>query len=440
MELSRTDQILCDLIKMNTISGVYPERPCITYIKNLFDEAGIENRVIALDDQRPNLYACIPAGIASDHKKPPVLFYGHVDVVPVDNQDWSSDPFGAEIKDGYIWGRGAIDMKGEVAMFIGLALQMKELNLQLPFDVRFLFVSDEEGTGKFGASYLVDQHSDIFAGIKWAFGEIGGFTFHVAGKQIYPVMVAEKQFSHIKVTAKGEGGHGSLSHHNTAMEKAARAIIKLSTERLPVRITPAATLMIEGFADIMGGIQGKVLRRLLKPAKTDKTLKLLGSAGELFDPLLHNNANVTIVGGGNAINVIPSAVSFECDLRLVPGCTMEEGIADVQHLIGSDYEIEVVEYNPGSSKIDMSLYKVISQTLIEKEAEAKPVPFVLSGVTDGRFLSKLGIQTYGFTPMKLPEDYNFTALAHAADERIPVGATAFGTEILVRLVKNLGLE
>ena len=186
------------------------------------------------------------------------------------------------------------------------------------------------------------------------------------------------------------------------MEKAARAIIKLSTERLPVRITPAATLMIEGFADIMGGIQGKVLRRLLKPAKTDKTLKLLGSSGELFDPLLHNNANVTIVGGGNAINVIPSAVSFECDLRLVPGCTMEEGIADVQHLIGSDYEFEVVEYNPGSSKIDMSLYKVISQTLIEKEAEAKPVPFVLSGVTDGRFLSKLGIQTYGFTPMKLP--------------------------------------
>lgn len=439
MELSRTDQILCDLIKMDTTSGVNPERPCIEYIKNLFDKAGIENRIIALDSERPNLYACIPAGNGFDHKKTPILFYGHVDVVPVDNQNWSCEPFSAEIKDGYIWGRGAIDMKGEVAMFIGLALQIKEMGLQFPFDIKFLFVSDEEGTGTCGASYLADQHPELFEGVKWAFGEIGGFTFHVAGKQIYPVMVAEKQFSHIKVTARGEGGHGSLSHHDTAMEKAARAIVKLATERLPVRITPAVTLMIEGFADIMGGIQGKVLRRLLKPAKTDKTLKLLGSAGELFDPLLHNNANVTIVNGGSAINVIPSAVSFECDLRLVPGSTMEEGIADVRKLIGADYEIEVVEYNPGSSRIDMSLYDLISQTLVEQEPEAKPVPFVLSGVTDGRYLAKLGIQTYGFTPMKLPEDYNFTALAHAADERIPVGVTKFGTEVLIELVKKLAI-
>ncbi len=437
MELSRTDQILCDLIKMDTTSGINPERPCIEYMQALFDEAGIESRVIALEDDRPNLYACIPAGKSIEEKKPPILFYGHVDVVPVTDQEWSCDPFGAGVKDGYIWGRGAIDMKGELAMFIGLALAIKEEGLQLPFDVRFLFVSDEEGTGKFGAAYLVEQHPEIFQDVKWAFGEIGGFTFHVAGKQIYPIMVAEKQFSHIRVTAKGEGGHGSLSHHGTAMERAARAIVKLSTERLPVRITPAATLMIEGFAGIMGGIQGKVLRRLLKPSKTDKTLRLLGTAGELFDPLLHNNANVTIVSGGSAINVIPSAVSFECDLRLVPGCTMEEGIADVKSLIGSDYEIEVVEYDPGSSKIDMRLYDVISYTLTSREPEAKPVPFVLSGVTDGRFLSKLGIQTYGFTPMKLPEDYNFTALAHAADERIPVGATAFGTEVLMELVKNL---
>ena len=437
MELSRTDQILCEPIKLDTTSGNNPERPCIEDIQALFDEAGIESRVIALEDDRPNLYAWIPAGKGIEEKKPPILFYGHVDVVPVTDQEWSCDPFGAEVRDGYIWGRGAIDMKGELAMFIGLALAIKEAGLQLPFDVRFLFVSDEEGTGRFGASYLVEQHPEIFQDVKWAFGEIGGFTFHVAGKQIYPIMVAEKQFSHIRVTAKGEGGHGSLSHHGTAMEKAARAIVKLSTERLPVRITPAATLMIEGFADIMGGIQGKVLRRLLRPSKTDKTLKLLGTAGELFDPLLHNNANVTIVSGGSAINVIPSAVSFECDLRLVPGCTMEEGIADVKSLIGSDYEIEVVEYDPGSSKIDMCLYDVISRTLTNREPEAKPVPFVLSGVTDGRFLSKLGIQTYGFTPMKLPEDYNFTALAHAADERIPVGATAFGTEVLMELVKNL---
>lgn len=437
MELSRTDRILCDLIKMDTTSGINPERPCIAYIKNLFDEAGIESQVIALDSDRPNLYACIPAWEGFQQKKSPILFYGHVDVVPAENQDWTHGPFSADIKDGYIWGRGAIDMKGEVSMFIGLALQIKESGMKLPFDVRFLFVSDEEGTGKYGMSHLVDHHAGLFEGVKWAFGEIGGFTFHVAGKQVYPIMVAEKQFSHIKVTARGAGGHGSLSHNDTAMEKAARAMVKLSEQRLPVRITPAATLMIEGFAEIMGGVQGRVLKRLLNPSKTDKTLRLIGSAGELFDPLLHNNVNVTMVNGGEAINVIPSAVSFECDLRLVPGCTMEDGAADIQALIGDGYEIEVVEYNPGSSEIDMSLFDVISRTLVAREPKVKPVPFVLSGVTDGRFLSKLGIQTYGFTPMKLPEDYNFTALAHAPDERIPVGTTTFGTEVLTALVKNL---
>ncbi len=437
MELSRLDQILQQMIRIDTTSGIRPEKPCIEYIQSLLETAGISTEIFARDEQRPNLLARIPACAEAGEEKPPLLFYGHVDVVPVTDQQWSCDPFGAEVKDGYIWGRGAIDMKGEVAMFIGLALAVAEQKLKLPFELRFLFVSDEEGDGLYGMSYLVDQHPEIFEGIKWAFGEIGGFTFHALGKKIYPVMVAEKQFAHLRITAKGEGGHASLAHHGTAMEKAAEAVVALAKNRLPVRITPPVQMMIEGFADIAGGVSGKMLRRLLQPAKTDKTLKLLGTAGSLFEPLLHNNINVTIISGGSAINVIPSAVSFQADMRLVPGCSIEEGIEDVRSLIGEDFTIEVVTYDPGSNTVDMRLYEQIARTLRACEPEAEPVPFVLSGVTDGRFLSKLGIQTYGFTPMDLPQDYDFTALAHSADERIPVGTVDFGTKVLLRLLRQL---
>ena len=437
MELSRIDQILCRLIRMDTTSGVHPERPCIEYIRELLESAGIETSVYALDEERPNLYACIPSKEDPERRKPPLLFYGHVDVVPVTDQQWSCDPFGAEIKDGYIWGRGAVDMKGEIAMFIGLALAAAEQRLELPFDLRFLFVSDEECSGRYGMAYLVDRHPELFEGVKWAFGEIGGFTFHVAGQQIYPIMIAEKQFAHLRITARGSGGHGSLAHTGTAMERAAEAVAKLSKERLPVRITPPVRLMVEGFAVILGGFQGKVLRRLLQPRWTDRILKLMGGTGTLFDPLLHNNINVTIISGGSAINVIPSAVTFQGDMRLVPGCSIEEGIEDVRSLIGDGFTIDVEEYNPGSSSTDMSLYEQISRTMTSCEKGAKTVPFVLSGVTDGRFLSRLGIQTYGFTPMKLPEDYNFTEFIHSADERIPVGAADFGAEVLLKLVCNL---
>lgn len=437
MELSRTDRILRRLIQIDTTSGVQPERPCIEYIRSLFEEAGIETKIFALDEDRPNLFACIPSAAALEQKKPPLLFYGHVDVVPVTDQNWSCDPFGAEVKDGYIWGRGAIDMKGEVAMFIGLALSVAEQKLELPFDLRFLFVSDEECDGKYGMAYLTEAHPELFGGVEWAFGEIGGFTFHVSGKQIYPVMVAEKQFAHLRITARGEGGHASLAYQGTAMERAAEAILKLSRNRLPVRITPPVSMMVEGFAEIMGGVQGKVLKRLLKSSATDKTLKLLGAGGTLFSPLLHNNINVTIVDGGSAVNVIPSAVTFQCDMRLVPGCSIEDGVEDVRSLIGEDFEIEVREYNPGSESTDMRLYETIAKVLTDCEPEARPVPFVLSGVTDGRFLSRLGIQTYGFTPMKLPEGFSFISLVHSADERIPVGATDFGTRMLLELVRRL---
>ena len=432
-QLSSSDQLLRELIRFDTTVEVNPEKPAIDYIRTLLEKEEIETETFSRTEERPNLMATIKSENA---QLPPLLMYGHIDVVPVEGQKWSEEPFGAAVRDGYIWGRGTLDMKGELAMFITSMIQIKRDNISLPFDLKLLVVSDEEGTGNWGMAYLVREHAGIFDGVKYALGEIGGFSMRLSGKKLYPVMIAEKQFAHLKITATGEGGHGSFSHSNTAMERLCRAVEKLSSQSLPVRITSPVRLMIEAIASALGGAEGMALRLLLKPALTDKMLGLLGKQLEIFKPLLHNNINVTMIEGGNAVNVIPSRVSCHCDVRLVPGCTMEDAIKDIESIIGSSYEIEVVEYDKGSESIDMTLTDELFAALCRKDPEAVPVPLVVTGVTDGRFLSLLGIQTYGFTPMDLPEELDFTSLIHAADERIPAGAVDFGKDVIIDFICN----
>ena len=432
-QLSPSDQLLRQLIRFDTTVEESPEKPAIDYIRTLLEKEGIETETFFRTEERPNLMATIKSDNAV---LPPLLMYGHIDVVSTEGQRWSQEPFGAAVSEGYIWGRGALDMKGELAMFITSMIQIKRDKISLPFDLKLLVVSDEEGTGNWGMSYLVKEHPEIFKGIKYALGEIGGFSMRLSGKKLYPVMIAEKQFAHLKITAAGEGGHGSFAHSNTAMERLCKAVEKLSSQSLPVRITPSARLMIEAIAAALGGAEAIALKLLLKPSLTDKIIGLAGKQLEIFKPILHNNINVTMIEGGSAINVIPSRVSCHCDVRLVPGCTMEDAIKDIESIIGSSYEIEVVEYDKGSESLDMTLTDELFAALCRKDSEAVPVPLVVTGVTDGRFLSILGIQTYGFTPMDLPADLEFTSLIHAADERIPVGAVDFGKEIIIDFICN----
>lgn len=432
-QLSPSDQLLRELIRFDTTVDESPEKPAIDYIRTLLEKEGIETETFYRTEERPNLMAKIKSDNAV---LPPLLMYGHIDVVSTEGQKWSREPFEAAVSEGYIWGRGAVDMKGELAMFITSMIQVKRDKISLPFDLKLLVVSDEEGTGSYGMAYLVKEHPDIFDGIKYALGEIGGFSMELSGKKLYPVMIAEKQFAHLKITAAGEGGHGSFAHSNTAMERLCKAVEKLSSQSLHVRITPSARLMIEAIAAALGGAAAIALKLMLKPSLTDKIIGLAGKQLEIFKPILHNNINVTMIEGGSAVNVIPSRVSCHCDVRLVPGCSIEEAIKDIESVIGISYEIEVVEYDKGSEALDMTLIDELFAALCRKDPEAIPVPLVLTGVTDGRFLSILGIQTYGFTPMELPKDLDFTSLAHAADERIPVGAVDFGKETIIDFICN----
>lgn len=423
------------LIQFDTTNGEKPERECIEFIKGLLDDAGLETSLVSRDEQRPNLIAKYPSS-NPDPSIPPFVMYGHVDVVPVADQEWEKDPFAGIIEDGYLWGRGAIDMKGEHGMMLDALLNIVAEKKEFPFDIIYMAVSDEEGMSDYGMKYLVENHPEIFERMKYAMGEIGGFSLKIMGKKLYPIQIGEKQVAEIKITAKGEGGHASMKHSGTAMERLAEAIAKLSKNRLPVRIAPSVRYMLEEMSKSFGGVIGMGIKLLLKPALTDKLLDLLGTAGNLFDPLMHNSLNVTVVGGGSAVNVIPSSVWCKCDLRMVPECTMDEAISDIKALIGDDFEIEVLNYDEGMAGVDLKLYESMAAAIKKADPSGYPVPFVLQAVTDARFMARARVQSYGFTPMNLPEDYDFTDLSHNANERVPIDALTFGAKVIYDYINN----
>ena len=439
----RPEEILQKLIRFNTVNPPGNEAECIEYLKSIFDEAGLETKVLAKVPGRPNLFA----RLAGTGEKPPILFYGHVDTVPVSGQDWSVDPFEGLIKDGFLWGRGALDMKGLLSMFISAILRLKEESSAkptasvseavLPFDVLLLCLCDEENKGDFGAKYICEEHAGLLTGVKYAIGELGGFSMYVGGKKFYPVMVSEKQCAHLRVTFRGKGGHGSTVHRNSAAAKLGRALVRLDEKRLPLHVSEEARIMIKAIAASIGP-GGLVLRQTLNPLFSGKILDLIGTDGEYFDAILHNTVNATIIKNQNdSINVIPEEVSVELDTRLVPRLKIEDVIRELRTLFGDDCLIEVVNYDPGPVTVDYTMFDTFAGVLKKCDPGAIPIPYIMSGVTDGRFFAGLNIQTYGFTPMNLPEDFALTELIHGADERIPLDALHFGADAVYELLMSL---
>ncbi len=424
----RPVEILQRLIQFNTTNPPGNEAACINYIRELLNDAGIESTLIAKDPHRPNLIARIPG----EGKVPPLLMYGHVDVVTTENQPWQHPPFEGKLIDGYVWGRGALDMKGGVAMMVAAFLRANAEGLRPPGDVVLAIVSDEEANGTFGAKFLVEEHPELFKGIKHAIGEFGGFTLTIGGKRLYPIMISEKQICWIKATVRGAGGHGSMPVKGGAMARLAKLLKALDENDLPVHVSPPARMMVEAMASALGGAQGMILGQLTNPALTDLILKTLGERGRTFYPLFRNTASPTILHGSSKINVIPGEVSIELDGRLLPGQTPEAMIRELQSIVGDDVQLDVVQFEPGPAEPDMSMFNTLAGILKEADPDGTPIPLLLSGVTDGRFFTQLGIQTYGFLPLTLPEDFNFTSVIHAADERVPAAAIEFGAQAIFK--------
>jgi acetylornithine deacetylase/succinyl-diaminopimelate desuccinylase-like protein len=297
-------------------------------------------------------------------------------------------------------------------------------------------LADEEAGSDLGAGFLVAEHPELFSGVRFSIGEFGGFTMQVAGRRFYPIMVAEKQVCWARAKIRGRAGHGSMPIRGGAMGKLARLLGELDRRRLPVHVTPVTRAMIEAIAAELPAPLALSLRGLLKPHLTDRLLDVIGERVKVFDSLLHNTASPTIVAGGDKINVIPDEVILELDCRLLPGFTPQDVFAELRALSGVDLEFEVIRHEPVTAEPDLTLLDTLAQTLRELDPAAKPIPLLLPAVTDGRFFSLLGIQTYGFLPMQLPEDMAFMELIHAENERLPVDALEFGTRAIARVLER----
>lgn len=430
----RPAELLQNLIRFDTTNPPGNELACIRYIQDLLAESGIESTIVAKDDNRPNLIA----RLKGRGDAPPLLLYGHVDVVTTEGQEWTHPPFAAEIADGYIWGRGALDMKSAVVMMLSAFLRAKDDDLALPGDVIFLALSDEEALGTYGAKFLTEEHADLFEGVRYALGEFGGFSLHISGKKFCPIMVGEKQVCWTKATLRGPGGHGSIPMRGGTAAKLGKMLSTLDKKRLPVHITPVVREMLKTVSRELPFPQGMVLGQLLNPMMTDRILDLLGEQLQTFDAVLHNTVNATIFQGGHKINVVPSEITVNLDGRLLPGFQPEDMFRELHELLGDDIELEVVSFDPGPSEPDMGLFDTLAGVLKEADPGGIPMPLLLGAVTDGRFFAQIGIQTYGFTPMQLPEDFNFSATIHAADERIPVEAAEYGTQAVYQVLQRFG--
>jgi len=425
-------EILQELIRFDTTNPPGNERPCIDYIAGLFRDAGLESLPIARDPDRPNLIARLPGrGDA-----PPLLLYGHVDVVPAGGRAWTHLPFEGRIADGFVWGRGSLDMKGGLAMMISALLGAGEAGVVPAGDLLFAALADEEAGGGAGARFLVEAHPELFHGVRYAIGEFGGFPLHIGDRTFYLIQVGEKRPLFVRACVRGPAGHGALPARGGTMARLARVLDRLDRHRFPIRIHPVVRRMVESIADELPGIQGRFFRRILDPRRSERVLDRLGETGRSLEPLLRDTVNATIVRGGRAPNVVPSEINIGLDARLLPDMPDDEFLDQLQSVVGDGVALSVPVREVLAPTADLGLFDALAGLLREARADAIPVPYLLPGSSDGRLFARLGIQTYGFTPMTLPPSFRFFETIHATDERIPVDAVEFGSRVIGQLIRT----
>lgn len=426
-------RLLQRLVQLDSSNPPGNERACVELIASTVRAAGIEPRILGRDSARPNLVARVAGrGVA-----PPLLLYGHTDVVPARADEWRHPPFGGELIDGEVWGRGALDMKGGLAMLLTAFLRVVEQPTLPPGDVIFAATSDEEAGGELGAAYLVRDHGELFADVRHAISEYGGYTEHVAGRRLVPIGVAEKRRCTLRLTVAGRGGHSAVPRHGQAPGKLGLALVALDRRRTPAHITPAVREMIRAIADGLPALPGGALRALLRPRLTDTILRLAGRRAEDLDPLFRNTATPTIIGAGEISNMLPAVAHAELDGRLLPGHDPETLIAELRAIVPADTRLELLHADPAPARRrpNLELLPLLTGVLKEDDPACHPFPLVNAGMTDARHFDRLGIQTYGFLPMQLPPGL-MPQLLHAANERIPAAALTAGARAIARLIER----
>ncbi len=421
-------QLCSDLIRIDTTNlGDHSgpgERAAAEHVAALLAGAGLDPVLLESHPQRASVVARV-AG--TDPARPALLIHGHLDVVPADAADWRVPPFSGEVRDGCVWGRGAVDMKDMDAMVLAVIRERMAQGRRPPRDLVLAFLADEEAGGTWGARWLVDNHPELFEGVTEAIGEVGGFSATIGGQRLYPVQTAEKGMAWLRLTARGTAGHGSMLQPDNAVTALAETVARIGRHEWPVRLTPSARAFLEAAAAALGmpGISQNELSAVL--AK-------LGPLSRMVGATLSNTANPTMLSAGYKVNVIPQAAAAEIDGRFLPGYE-EEFLAELDGLLGPGITREFVHRDVAlETSFDGDLVAAMSGALLAEDPEARVVPFCLSGGTDAKSFSRLGIRCFGFTPLRLPDDLDFSGMFHGVDERVPAEALSFGVRVLDRFI------
>ncbi len=419
-------ELASELIRIDTTNTGDPdtvtgEREAAEYVAAKLSEVGFEIEMVESGaPRRDNVFCRLPG---ADPGRGALLVHGHLDVVPADPAEWSVHPFSGAVQDGYVWGRGAIDMKDMVAMTIAVARRFKRDGVTPPRDLVFAFLADEEAGGEYGAQWLVRNRPDLFEGCDEAVGEVGGFSLTVAEDQrVYLIETAEKGIAWMRLNARGKPGHGSFLHDDNAVTKVAEAVARLGNHAFPLTLTDTVRAFLEQMSQLTG----------LEFPEDDLegSLRKLGPLSRIVGATVRDTANPTMLKAGYKANVIPSNAEATVDCRVLPG-RQDAFLREVDELLGPDVSREwITNLPPLETTFDGPLVEAMAAALRTEDPGSRTVPYMLSGGTDAKHFAELGMRCFGFAPLRLPPDLDFASLFHGIDERVPVDALRFGARVL----------
>ncbi|MCW2818370.1 MAG: dapE 4 [Marmoricola sp.] len=421
-------EICRDLIRIDTTNhgdGDGPgERKAAEHVAALLDEVGIEAELWESEPGRTNVVARW-GGTTGE----PVLVHGHLDVVPADAADWQVHPFSGEVQDGMVWGRGAVDMKDFDAMLLSTVRARARAGVVPDRPLVLCFTADEEAGGHRGAGPLVEAKREWFEDCTYAVGEVGGFSTTVRGRRLYLVEAAEKGMAWMRLTARGHAGHGSMRHPDNAVTSLAEAVARVGRHAWPVQLTPTMRTLLASVGELAG-----------VEATPDNALELVeefGPAARMIGAVLTHTTNPTMLDAGYKVNVVPGQATARIDGRFLPGLK-DEFVATMQELVGPDVEIAFDSLQDGlETAYDGAVADAMTASILEEDPEAIVAPYLMSGGTDAKHFTKLGMRAFGFAPLRLPDDLDFTGLFHGVDERVPVDALEFGARVFDRFLGKL---
>jgi acetylornithine deacetylase/succinyl-diaminopimelate desuccinylase-like protein len=421
-----------DLIRIDSTNTGDPdtlvgERAAAEYVAEKLGELGFE--VIYLESGAPgrgNVIARLPG---ADPTRGALLIHGHLDVVPADASEWSVHPFSGAVQDGYLWGRGAVDMKDMVAMIIAVARRFRRDGVTPPRDLVFAFVADEEAGGLQGAHWLVEHRRDLFEGCTEAISEVGGFSLTVReGRRLYLIQTAEKGIAWMRLRARARAGHGAVVHEDNAVTALCAAVTRLGKHRFPLVMTDS----VQGFLAAVGEETGLDF----SGDNLEGAVAKLGGLARLIGATLRDTANPTMLDAGYKANVIPSTAEAVVDCRVLPGRQVAFE-REVDELLGPDVTREwVLNLPPVETTFDGDLVGAMDAAIRQEDPGARTVPYMLFGGTDAKAFSQLGMRCFGFAPLRLPPELDFAAMFHGVDERVPIDGLTFGTRVLDRFLRS----